>query len=435
MLTTRRRTSDTSVHAPPQPLRSVTDIVHDFAHQLLAAVERATCERAQEMAVTLLAQIPGSVHAARGEEARRHREQRELVAGLVQEFQRALEIPLQVRMRQLLAERLALGQAVDPTSRVIRAALPSAGASPMPRVPRQVRRRAPRPRLLPPPDPEQIRRDAEAARLRALLRPTAEEFAPPAPVPAPATTPVAPMRPTTPGDLLRALEKEIQDAVPFLAEMGPERCAARIAAWTGTVRELRDRLPPDVSATMRPAFRIFLEHLVQLREAMEAHVVDALEPSWNTPDWGAYVEVNRAMAEQRTADLPSDRLIVHHRTMLHALLKPHRKNVPAQAIPIIQAAAQVLPATDAQLRSAMRRHAMAWGKVAGVTAATNPATVPDKPASTAAPAPAAAPAAEQPVGAAEKTGEFVAVANDSVAPTGDPAPPADSEFDLPWTTP
>jgi hypothetical protein len=107
---------------------------------------------------------------------------------------------------------------------------------------------------------------------------------------------------------------------------------------------------------MRPAFRIFLEHLTELRAAMEAHFVDALEPKWNPPSWADYVEVNRARAEGRAPVLSADRLVAHHRSMLRALVLPHRRNVPEQALPVIAAAAEVLPADDGLLRSARRRH-------------------------------------------------------------------------------
>jgi hypothetical protein len=116
---------------------------------------------------------------------------------------------------------------------------------------------------------------------------------------------------------------------------------------------------------MRPAIRIFLEHLTELRAAMDAHFVDALEPKWNAPDWGDYIEVNRARAEGRPPALSTDKLETYHRAMLRALVQPHRRNVPAQAIPVIAAAAEFLPADDGQLRSAIRRHSSEWQAKAG----------------------------------------------------------------------
>jgi hypothetical protein len=107
---------------------------------------------------------------------------------------------------------------------------------------------------------------------------------------------------------------------------------------------------------MRPAFRIFLEHLIELRAAMDAHFVDALDPKWHPPSWPDYVEVNRARAQGRPPTLSPDRLEAHHRAMLRALVMPHRKNVREQALPVIAAAAEVLPEDDGLLRSARRRH-------------------------------------------------------------------------------
>jgi hypothetical protein len=107
---------------------------------------------------------------------------------------------------------------------------------------------------------------------------------------------------------------------------------------------------------MRPAFRIFLEHLTQLRVEMEAHVVDALEPNWKAPDWDAYVEVNRACVEQRKPVLPIDSVHLHHRAMLRALVLPHRRNVPQYAAAVINAAAAALHPEDSLLQSAIRRH-------------------------------------------------------------------------------
>lgn len=210
--------------------------------------------------------------------------------------------------------------------------------------------------MSPPLDPEQIKRDQEFARLRALLKPVEIETIAVAPAPVVVAPTVQPVRPASPGDVLRGLEKEIQNAVPTLGTLGPERCGAQIAAWTGQVRGLRDRLPADVAATMRPAFRIFLEHLTQLRIEMEAHVVDALEPNWKSPDWEAYVEVNRARVEQRAPELSSDRLQMHHRSMLRALVLPHRRNVPEHAVGVINAAAEALHPEDSLLQSAIRRH-------------------------------------------------------------------------------
>jgi hypothetical protein len=248
------------------------------------------------------------------------------------------------------------------------------------------------------------------------------------PVPA-----VPPQRPATPAEFLRALEKEIQNAVPSLGALGPERCGAQIAVWAGQVRELRDRLPPEVSAVMRPAIRIFLEHLTELRAAMEAHFVDALENKWSAPDWGDYVEVNRARVEERPPAISADKLEIHHRAMLRALVLPHRRNVPGQAIPVINAAAKVLPADDSQLRSAIRRHSSEWQAEADPEADSPPIplTVEEPPVKISAEATVA-----------ETTGESTEPApaeNAEPAPGEDPTPPPaeavtpESEFEHPWT--
>jgi hypothetical protein len=111
---------------------------------------------------------------------------------------------------------------------------------------------------------------------------------------------------------------------------------------------------------MRPAFRIFFEHLTQLREQMDTQIVDALEPTWTPPDWSSYVEVNRARVEGRAPDISTDRLHVHHRTMLRALTLQHRRRALEEVSPIITAAAAVLPASDPQLQSTVRRFGSTW---------------------------------------------------------------------------
>jgi hypothetical protein len=172
---------------------------------------------------------------------------------------------------------------------------------------------------------------------------------------------------------------------------------------------------------MRPAFRIFLEHLTQLRVEMEAHVVDALEPNWKAPDWDAYAEVNRARALQRAPELSIDRLHMHHRAMLRALVLPHRRNVPEQAAAIIDAAAGALHPEDSLLQSAIRRHR---------PAPPVPAPVPPE-GSSAAPSVADAAPGAQP--SSESLGEAKA---DVPAPATDaPAEPvtAENEYDSLWT--
>ena len=325
----------------------------------MAAVESATLERGEATIAKAFSALAADANLGLGKAAKKQadRDRNRIVATITQRFLSAIEELQRARVgakverelaRASAASRLRGGQGMFPSSE-------SAFGGAMP-ARRRTRRARPNPRLPPPLDPEQIRRDQEFARLRALLKPVALETIAPAPAPVLVAPPVQPVRPASPGDVLRVLEKEIQNAVPTLGTLGPERCSAQIAAWAGQVRGLRDRLPPDVAATMRPAFRIFLEHLTQLRIEMEAHVVDALEPNWKSPDWDAYVEVNRARAEQRAPELSSDRLQMHHRSMLRALVLPHRRNVPAHALAVINAAAEALHPEDSLLKSAIRRH-------------------------------------------------------------------------------
>lgn len=316
-------------------------IARAFVQRLEEAIEAATRERGLALIDAMFARIRSRAGLGKRASARAKRERRRILASLTKQFLRDVELATRERVRDEL-ERQRAARAEE--RRAARLMAP----------PR--RRTRPRP-LPPPPDPEQLKRDAELARLRALLRPTSEDLPAMPPEPAPAPLPAAPPPPpATPGEFLRALEKEIQNEVPSLAGLGPERGGARIAAWTGQVRELRDRLPEELSALMRPAIRIFLEHLTELRTALDATFVDALEPKWRPPDWGVYIEANRARAEGRPPALDAEQLVAHHRAMLKALVQSHRRHVPDQAGPVIAAAAEVLPPTDGQLRSAIRRH-------------------------------------------------------------------------------
>ena len=390
-------------------------LVADFTQRLTEAAERASAELGEQIIRDIFAAATGQGGSARERTVRRRaeRERARLVAGLTKQLLAAIESGTRSRTRELLSARrreLAASAAAEK-----RATSGLLGSAVRPR-----RRRKPVRPGPPPLDPEQIKRDAEFARLRALLKPVAEE---PAPAPAP-SAPLPPARelprPNTPGEVLRALEKEIQEAVPSLGRLGPERCAAQIAVWTGQVRDLRDRLPPDVAATMRPAFRIFMEHLTQLRVAMEAQVVDALEPTFIAPDWEIYIEANRATVEQRPPNLPDDKLQVHHRTMLRALVLPYRRNANKEAIAIIEAASRALPPNDPQLQSALRRFASLWKSRGGQAEAGASVAEPVE----APPSPPAPPQETPPEPAEPKT-----------EPTG-PEPeaaPAESEFDSPWT--
>lgn len=370
----------------------------DLTQQLLGAVELATQEHGKQLIAEIFSNLSAEPRTGRERRARRkaERERNRMLGVLTKELVLAIEQCTRARVKELLAEKRKERRAASAQERGSADSL-AGGIKPR-------RRRKPVRPAPPPLDPEQIKRDAEIARLRALLKPVADEPAP-APV-APVTVPVPRevVRPSTPGDVLRALEKEIQDAVPTLGTLGPARCAAQIAVWTGQIRQLRDQLPADVAATMRPAFRIFLEHLAQLQVAMEAHVVDALEPTFTAPDWDVYVEANLARVEQRPPRLPDDKLQVYHRTMLRALIQPHRRNASQEVLAIIEAARRALPPTDPQLQSTMRRFASVWK---------------------AAHAPVAAPAAEQAPAAAPE-------APTPTSATVTPEPSPESEFDSPW---
>jgi len=366
---------------------SVGSIISEFTDQLSQAAELAAMERGRYIIDTIFAQVANRGQAlllgsSAAKQANRERDR--VITTLTRNFLEALEAPMRARVRAKVDRELAHASRAAAREKPGQTNFPFATPATALPVRRKVRRARPPVHLPPPLDPEQIKRDQEFARLRALLKPVAAEPVTPAPAPAiAAPPPVQTQRPASPGDVLRALEKEIQNAVPTLGTLGPQRCGAQIAAWAGQVRGLRDRLPADISATMRPAFRIFLEHLTQLREQMEAHMVDALEPNWKAPDWDAYVEVNRANAENRAPDLSTDRQHNYHRTMLRTLVLPHRKSVPGQAAAIINAAAESLHAEDSLLQSAIRRHRSTMAPPAPAanqeTAPTLTESVPDAP--------------------------------------------------------
>jgi hypothetical protein len=358
-----------------RPTSSVEELSLQFTDLLCGLAEDAATKRGNEIIAAIFSSVsdgtifPGGKGAARRAAAERRR----LVAMFTRQIVGAIEQSMHARVRELLDHGLASSgrvrqatQAVDPFPQG-----PDLAAVELPRR-RQIRRR--RPILLQPPplDPEQIKRDAEFARLRALLKPMAEEMEPRASAPVASTPAPQSQRPQTPAEFLRALEQEIMNAVPFLGDLGPERCGAQIAVWAGLARELRDRLSPELAATMRPAFRIFFEHLTQLRDQMDTQIVDALDPTWTPPDWSSYVEVNRARVEGRAPDISTDRLHVHHRTMLRALTLQHRRRAPEEVSPIITAAAAVLPASDPQLQSTVRRFGSTWKAPAAPAAAPPP---------------------------------------------------------------
>jgi hypothetical protein len=385
--------------------------------RLIAAAERATQEHGNQLIAEIFAGAAGQPRTGKERRAdkKAEREQKRLITGLTRQLRGGIERCTRLRVKELRAERRAqLREQGREQVREQRAASATRATREGHGLAKPHRHRKPVRPAPPPLDPEQIKRDAENVRLRALLRPVAA----PAPAPivsAPVVAPREPVRPSTPGDILRVLEKEIQNAVPTLGTLGPERCTAQIAVWSGQVRELRDYLPADVAATMRPAFRIFLEHLTQLQIAMEAKVVDALEPTFTAPEWETYIEANRARVEQRPPRLSDDKLQVFHRTMLRALLLPHRRNANQEAIVIIEAASRGLPPSDPQLQSTLRRFASIWRNRAGQ-------------------APVEAGKTEQEAEAPSHTTEIASPAKETpttTPPVDQPVSP-ENEFDSPW---
>jgi hypothetical protein len=382
-------------------------LTQEFTTRLLLAMEHNALDRGR----AIIASLASTVSADRATDADLPRRP-ELVDTLTRQLLRALERPIQQRTRELWRAEVVAQKAFTRAQARRGSGDAARGRASADKRPRRTRAKL---RVVAPPDPEQIRRDAENARLRALLRPANDFEAAPA-----ATSPIVqPQRQASPGDELRSLEQEIQNAVPSLGTLGPERCGAQIAVWAGQVRELRDRLPAQVAATMRPAFRIFLEHLTELRAAMDAHLVDALEPTWSAPDWAAYVEVNRARVQGRAPLVSPAKLEQHHRAMLRALLEPHRRNVPQQAMAVISAAAEVLSTDDGQVRSAVRRHNSTRQR----QRPPSPSTV-----TSLAPTPTPAPAATSPADASTD-----APASGTTPDTIDKEPAKDGEFDSPWT--
>jgi hypothetical protein len=156
---------------------------------------------------------------------------------------------------------------------------------------------------------------------------------------------------------------------------------------------------------------------------MEAHTVDALEPNWKAPDWDAYVEINRANAEDRSPDLSTDRQHNYHRTMLRTLVLPHRKSVPGQAAAIINAAAESLHPEDSLLQSAIRRHR-------STLATPAPAAIEEVSSPVAGEVPSAPPVGN----VSAEVVPALPTALPEIAPSAPSAPPfPDNEFDSTWT--
>jgi hypothetical protein len=139
----------------------------------------------------------------------------------------------------------------------------------------------------PPPDPEREARDAELARLRMLLKPTAPEDLPAVP-PAAVHASMEPI--DSPPDAMRALEDEVREQVNALAKMPSSSCTARIAAWVGRVRLYEETTGNRIAA------QLLIDKLRALAHAMEAGHIEALRTSWRAPDWPAYIRKNEALA-------------------------------------------------------------------------------------------------------------------------------------------
>ena len=236
-----------------------------------------------------------------------------LVEALIRRLTKVVESEISARARVLTEEylrsataerRLAAPRAhvLEPPSRTEE---PTAYAGePSPKVPRPrraqpIRPRRPRPdvvtdaQALPAVDPEQERRTAELAWVRAVLRPAA-----PVP-PAPPVTAPKPARAAEDGGSLQTLEDHIRDQIPTLAGLSQSRYTARIAAWVGRVR--LQQSGPEGERT-RIASRILFDKLRNLAWSMEAHTIEALNLSWSTRNWERYIQENERIAA--TPDAP-----------------------------------------------------------------------------------------------------------------------------------
>jgi hypothetical protein len=136
-------------------------------------------------------------------------------------------------------------------------------------------------------DPEEERRAAELARLRAILRPTA------AVPPIVAVMASPPPQPSEEDDSLQALENHIRDQIPALAGLSQTRYTARIAVWVGRVR--LHQSGPDGERT-RIASRMLFEKLRNLAWSMEAGTIEALNTTWSTRNWERYIQENEVLA-------------------------------------------------------------------------------------------------------------------------------------------
>ena len=140
------------------------------------------------------------------------------------------------------------------------------------------------------PSPEADRRDAELARLRSLLKPTADHDTAGAADTLSARAPTLFVAP--PSDPIRLLEDEVRAQVHTLGQLPRTSCTARIAAWAGRIRSYQE-------TGNRVAAELLLDKLRALARAMDAGRVEALNGSWRTSDWSSYIRTNEAMADAR----------------------------------------------------------------------------------------------------------------------------------------
>jgi hypothetical protein len=236
-------------------------------------------------------------------ERRRPPEIERLVAALVRRLMEVVETSIAARTRALTEDYLRAANGEAPGTKPKPLAVPAVGSptaeneplvlassrAPVRRRPRQARPAVVADtRALPEIDPEQERRAAELARVRAILRPTAPAPQVP-PLLAPTTSPPA----AEEDGGLRALEDQIRDQIPALAGLSLSRYTARIASWVGRVRLHQSGLEGERT---RIASRILFDKLRNLAWSMEAGTIEGLNTSWSTRNWERYIEENELIA-------------------------------------------------------------------------------------------------------------------------------------------
>jgi len=254
-----------------QHSRSVESLIEAFAERLFEAVERTIEARAQVLSTEWLdVALPPPVATGR----------------------MMLRPPRATSGAPVPAQGVAAETSADGTApQVMNRAMPGAFATPKRGRTRAAtsgtnRGAAPASAAL---SPEQQLRDAEFARLRALLKPTQPDDASEVRVPLPARA--APLVVDAPADPLRVLEGEIRNQAQELAQLPSTSCTARIAAWAGRVRSYEE------TSGNRVAADLLLDKLRVLARAMDAGRIEALNGSWKTSDWATYIRMNQALAE------------------------------------------------------------------------------------------------------------------------------------------